>query len=259
MQYLPYTEEKSRDEVMLSPTQQIGMERIPWLPTYSSAYNMMVGNDPATEDIPAVARYFYWVPAAFWWLLYDWLWQIWNTAVNWYKRLYNNWAAIYNNIAGTINGWNTPTVQAPTSLPAQNYENMVNAAERVAAQVTPQTSLTWRKIVSGINPANYNLTVAEVEKPTRYLANNWVPVAKIVEPNPTEIKIVPASNQQTAVQEAPWYQFASAEEQAAAKKQAMTQAKRSIANELNNIVSNWTVLNNLPKVAKLVSLYNKIK
>lgn len=213
MRYLPYAEEKSWDEVVLTPTQQIGMERIPWLPVYSTAYNMMIWNTKSTRDTPAAVRYFYWIPGAFWWMLVDWIWMIWNTALNWYKRAYNNWAALYNNIVADANYILTPKAS------------------------TPQTKLTWRKITADMNPANYNLTIAEVEKPEKYLQwVNWEIVAKIVDPNPTEIKVVPATE---AVDN--------------------TDIKKTIAKWLSSLVKKWKVTDNVSKIQKLIDLYNKVK
>lgn len=141
------------------------------------------------------------------WPVVDTAWNIWNAAYNWYKRLYNYWANAYNNVADVYNNW-------------QMQRN------------NPQTSLTWRKITNSINPANYNMTAAEVEKPTRYLANNWQPVAVIVEKNPTVIKPVPTQN---------------------------NTAKRMIVNELSRMSNAWELQNNLTRTQKLIDLYNKIK
>lgn len=212
MQYLPIYPEKSWDDYWLSPTQQIWMERIEWLPLYSAAYNMMLWNTKQTQDLPAVARVFYSAPALPVWMLTDWLWQIWNTAVNGYKRLYNYWANAYNNIADRYNNW------------AMQGAN-------------PQTSLTWRKITPDMNPANYNLTITEVEKPEKYLQwVNWEIVAKIVDPNPTEIKVVPATE---AVNN--------------------TDIKKTIAKWLSSLVKKWKVTDNVSKIQKLIDLYNKVK
>lgn len=157
MQYLPYSEEKSWDEIMLSPTQLIWMERIEWLPTYSMAYNMMRWNTKNSRDLPAAVRYFYGVPGALWWMLVDWVWQIWNTALNWYKRVYNNAAALYNNAVAQLNSiWNTP-----------------------------QTRLTWRKITSDIAPflpQPPEVVVTEVEQPVKYLYSDGKIQAEVVEP-----------------------------------------------------------------------------
>ena len=209
MQYLPIYPEKSWDDYWLSPTQQIWMERIEWLPLYSAAYNMMLWNTKQTQDLPAVARVFYSAPALPIWMLTDWLWQIWNTALNWYKRVYNNAAALYNNAVAQLNSiWNTP-----------------------------QTRLTWRKITSDINPANYNLTIAEVKKPEKYLQwVNWEIVAKIVDPNPTEIKVVPAM-----------------------KVVNNADIKKTIAKWLSSLVKKWKVTDNVSKIQKLIDLYNKVK
>lgn len=169
MQYLPYLEEKSRDDQILTPIQQISMNpRIEGLPLYSSAYNMMIWNTKETEDLPAFARYFYWIPGAFWGMLVDGFWQIWNTALNGYKRLYNNAATLYNNAAAGYNNWRT-------------------------TRSTPQTRLTWRKITYDMNPAYYNQTIDFAEKPKQYLVGtDWNIVAQIGNPYPYVSRVVQA-------------------------------------------------------------------
>ena len=134
-------------------------------------------------------------------------------SANWYKRLYNDVATLYNNIAADANYILTPKVS------------------------TPQTRLTWRKITADMNPANYNLTIAEVKKPEKYLQwVNWEIVAKIVDPNPTEIKVVPVTK---AVNNA--------------------DIKKAIAKWLSSLVKKWKVTDNVSKIQKLIDLYNKVK
>ena len=158
MQYLPIYPEKSWDDYWLSPTQQIWMERIEWLPLYSAAYNMMLWNTKQTQDLPAVARVFYSAPALPVWMLTDWLWQIWNTAVNGYKRLYNYWANAYNNLADAYNNW--------------EMQRRMNYAL--------WNSNTWRRIVG--QPIVPTLQQNLPTKPTRYLVGpNWNIVAQIID------------------------------------------------------------------------------
>ena len=134
-------------------------------------------------------------------------------SANWYKRLYNNVTTLYNNIAADANYILTPKVSSP------------------------QTRLTWRKITADINPANYNLTIAEVKKPEKYLQwVNWEIVAKIVDPNPTEIKVVPATEVVNN-----------------------TDIKKTIAKWLSSLVKKWKVADNVSKIQKLIDLYNKVK
>lgn len=215
MRYLPIYPEKSWDEVVTNypyPRDGPAWEGLPVTNTFLSAargfsQDARRAKDPLTWATDIV----YWLWSLWWsvlvWPVTDTIWNIWNTALNWYKRLYNYWANAYNNVADAYNNW-------------QMQRNNL------------QTSLTWRRITNNINPANYNMTVAEVEKPTKYLAYNWQPVAQIVEPNPTEIKVVPAQN---------------------------TQAKRLIVNELSRMSNTWEIQSNPTRAQKLINLYNKIK
>lgn len=245
MQYLPYLEEKSWDEQILTPTQQIWMGRIEWLPLYSAAYNMMIWNNKHTEDLPAFARYFIWVPSAFGGMLVDGVWQIWNAALNGYKRAYNNGAAMYNNAAAQIENWLTPTV-------------------------APQTSLTWRKIMPGItfsefdtymgnspeyyerygrlNPSQkqqlFNTFLKSVAK-----NNNFVPDSSI---NATVVNTIPAwatTEQATQV----------VTNNNATLWRTNDEIKSTIVKWLTSIVNKWKVAGNIDKIQKLINLYNKVK
>lgn len=91
-------------------------------------------------------------------MITDAAWWAINTAVNGYKRLYNDAAALYNNAAAQYESWRTPTV-------------------------TPQTSLTWRKIPSTmVVPQAPVVVQTEIPQPEKYLYWNGKIQAKIIEP-----------------------------------------------------------------------------
>lgn len=166
MQYLPIYPEKNWDQTVLGQDYWgPAWESLPVTNTFldaSRSFSQLarISNNPVewSQDV------WYWLWNLWWavlvWPIVDAVWNIWNTAYNWYKRLYNYWANAYNNLADRYNNWQ---MQRQMETPVQ---------------VTPQTSLTWRKITWGINLP----TLPQQVKPTRYLVGvNGQIVAKIVD------------------------------------------------------------------------------